>query len=404
MDEIPLLPSEVYLLRVSSVSSITFYTTTSSDDGNSHDGIRAFLQARLGTITACNPWLQGQLKRSKDGLVLQVEHRNQPLQLGAYDLPQLSPDMPYNDLTTSLEPLAVLRGTELMGNPDQPIFRVAWISISPTVGAFYMSLSHVVADGYTYYRVFNMFGAACTPSALTPRRRPDLPMRTKGYNDTVDLHRSVSMLWHMASTALMSPTPTISVHTLSNEWITREKEAALPTTAVSTNDIVTSWYFQLCRADVGFMVVNTRDKYPHVTHDLAGNYTTLVGYQPQDYASPSLLRASLQSVPYRRAVSGGLPWMFCKSTAMITSWASLSDAAPPALPQCTLVAHFPVADASYNPPYTSLAVVFRKSPAELGIILRTRSPFANASALADATTSSSTRCSVVDQVKNVTFA
>ncbi|RHY24974.1 hypothetical protein DYB32_008584 [Aphanomyces invadans] len=384
MDSFPLLSSEEYLLRVGAISSVTFYTSSRAEP-TSHAKVQADLQARLTEIAASNPWLQGHLKNVEGGgVVLEVPSHGQPLHVEGFDLPHLSLGNPYHELTTSLDPLAVRCGADLIANPDQPLLRVAWISISPTQGAFYLSLSHVVGDGYTYYRLLRMFSSSVAPSALTPQRRHDLPMFAKGYNDTMDLHRSVSMMWHLASTALLSSAPTMAVHSIDNEWIAAQKKAALPL-KVSTNDVITSWYFKLCRADVGFMVANTRDRYPNVDQNMAGNYNTVVGYQPEDYATPSLIRKSLQQVPYRRAVSGEFPRMFRKTTAMITSWASLRDSSPPSIPEWSCLAHYPVAAASYNPPYTNLAVVFRKTPTELGIILRTRGAVGDPTELAKAT-------------------
>ncbi|KAF0696566.1 Aste57867_12688 [Aphanomyces stellatus] len=363
---LPLLPTELYLKNTPAVSAINFFDIHSKA---SSSAVVDHLQSRLDAIGIANPWLSGRLVATAGGSVSLDYSAPTRLVLDQVSLPHLEPNMPYDALLAAVEPFKVDRGAELLASASSPpLFRVVWISISPTSAALYISLSHMVGDGYTYYRLCEMLGEAAAVMALTPARVADFVALVRADNDTMALHRSVSMLCNMATTVLVSAAPTTSVHTISAEWVASEKANAA-SSFVSTNDVITSWFFRKCHADVGFMVRNMRGRLPRITHDLAGNYGSIVGYQPPDFATPDDIRASI--APGRRVHSGPFPYMFTKTTAMITSWASLYRPVTLAT-WCTNVAHFPCATASHIAPYTNTAVVFRKTKESLGVIMRTR--------------------------------
>jgi hypothetical protein len=69
---------------------------------------------------------------------------------------------------------------------------------------------------------------------------------------------------------------------------------------LSTNDLLTSWFFRLCQCDYGLMTINFRNRLSRTSleSNMAGNYSDRIIYRPVDYAQPSLIRLSLGS--YRR--------------------------------------------------------------------------------------------------------
>jgi hypothetical protein len=94
------------------------------------------------------------------------------------------------------------------------------------------------------------------------------------------------------------------------DWIEEEKKKndSEDTAFLSSNDVVSSWIFNLAKPTVGNMILNYRNRIKEVTDDFAGNYSSHVTYQIPDYQTPQLIRQSLGSTKnknlFRRVISG----------------------------------------------------------------------------------------------------
>merc|ERR1719186_1905694 len=101
---------------------------------------------------------------------------------------------------------------------------------------------------------------------------------------------------------------------------------------ISTNDILTSWVMNSTKCDMGDIVVNMRSRLtvlPNVGDNMAGNITLCLGYRPQDYRTPQLIRRSIteKAGVYHRAGNGSRPgfWTKLKCNKTIGSnWAGLA--------------------------------------------------------------------------------
>jgi len=80
------------------------------------------------------------------------------------------------------------------------------------------------------------------------------------------------------------------------------------------------------RADQAMMAVNFRGRVENLSEELAGNYQDVIRYRAPDYASPALIRQSVDAL--RRASqppTALLTWLGhlgCRSHAVVTNWAS----------------------------------------------------------------------------------
>ena len=85
---------------------------------------------------------------------------------------------------------------------------------------------------------------------------------------------------------------------LNSEYVNIEKEKYQKQNGsfVSTNDLVTSEFFNLSDTDAGMMIVNLRGRLENVHEKKAGNYIAALMYFKQDYESPNLIRDSLKSL------------------------------------------------------------------------------------------------------------
>ncbi|CAK4099354.1 unnamed protein product [Aphanomyces euteiches] len=273
-------------------------------------------------------------------------------------------------------PLEVQSGLSVL-NTDLPLIRIHWIKISDTRGALFFSLSHGLGDGDTYYRLYGMLSAGKPIEALTVDRLVDFEARAeaaiKGGNDGMAMLKNPLFLCNLMSNVVVGQTAVTVMRTFNSAWIEQEKakyKSLSPTGYVSTNDVITSWVFRKCNCKVGFMAINFRGRVQGVENHLAGNYESALGYQPEDYATPALIRESLAVNGWRRARSGAFPWMLTGATSVITTWATLY--APAHLLGWSMVEHMPVLE--LKPYFTSGAIIFQRTADSIGMIYANRKP------------------------------
>ncbi|CAK4122879.1 unnamed protein product [Aphanomyces euteiches] len=376
MPTVKLLKEEQIVAQQVSTSTITFYSTTDA----SHVKTKAYIQERVDAIVHANPWLTGKLTTGwfNSNVTLEFNPESPPaVVVEEAHLPSLSPQIEYDHLVELCTPFMVVTGSSLI-NSDLPMFRVTWVTISDTQGALFFSVGHGVADGYTYYRLYGMLSGTTPVEALTQTRVEDYMSRAnaavKGCNDVVPLLLSFPFLVNMVGKLVLKPAPRRTIHTVNAKWIAQEKakyKESSPVGYVSTNDIVTSWAFRAAKCDFGVMAVNFRGRVDGVDRTLGGNYEMLIGYQPEDYSTPALIRESLETNGYRRVRSGKFPSMWTGSSGVVSSWVTLYE--PAELPGWTMVEHLPCV--SGKSAFSAVIVFFKRTPTSVGVMLACHDKF-----------------------------
>jgi hypothetical protein len=157
---------------------------------------------------------------------------------------------------------------------------------------------------------------------------------------------------------------------------TRQALATSRVDFVSTNDILTSWFFHICRTQVGQMAFNFRNRIPELTDSHAGNYEGMIGYQPEDYSHPTLIRRSIASA--RRQVSTKFPPFVLSALrgsglklGLVTNWTSFYRDVTFA--ECSSSLHLPILLASTFLPLADLGVIFRPTKDSLAFLITSRS-------------------------------
>ena len=86
----------------------------------------------------------------------------------------------------------------------------------------------------------------------------------------------------------------ICVNVVDPEWVTKEKAKQTGEVPfVSSNDVLTSWFFDNMESDTNIMVANIRSRQPSVldlSDNHVGNYEANVPYFPGDIETPVLIR------------------------------------------------------------------------------------------------------------------
>ena len=170
---------------------------------------------------------------------------------------------------------------------------------------------------------------------------------------------------------------------------------------VSSNDVLTNWFFQYSNCTQGFMAINLRNRFGggngaggegnnnKITNVHAGNYETTIYYRvPQDTCNnPMLIRQSLSNF-HRVHTYDQKPTFYEFATSnfsLITNWSSFTNAnvnmnsvgtqgqrEQEEAYEYKLLLHMPVLDittANKMPSTLAVCVIFRPKPNQLGVMI-----------------------------------
>ena len=341
---IPLLDSEKSSgLYVPTASMVTFYKGKAPVQ---------YFRRTLLEIIRLNPWLAGRLKTSEQhgiyltcpstvGVDLDLDRHLQVLESFALGL-----ELDYESICTRLAPMDIPLGRECI-NKDVVLFKVILLQIgdqSEDLFAFGLSMSHVIGDGYTLYKIYSMFDMRTEPTMMIADRDFTFPGRLRSTigSEAAGLTASVMSIIALLSTALLYGLPRMLMMRVDDgnvlEVKSRYNQAAKNSNNInsssnsipdfiSTNDIITSYFLQAAtsyRLTVPIMAANMRGRIEGACEDMAGNYEAAIPYpSAADYSSPESIRKSLLNG--FRAVSGDAasPWMLLRRGAtIVTNWSS----------------------------------------------------------------------------------
>lgn len=289
-------------------------------------------------------------------------------------------DLSYDELLKHIESQHTVKAGKYCLNKKEKLFKMVVYHINSNKFAILCSISHLIADGFTYYELYGMISLEQDVHAMVADRVIDYQKKVNAFldgDDTFSFVLSIGAIINVVKTLLFSKKPQMSLVYIDQKAVEHQKtlnDPTLPlgTPFVSSNDVLTSWYFKFCDCSMGYMAINLRNRMSEIHANLAGNYEVLVGYQPQDFSSPNLIRRSLQS--YRR-VFGDIPFpSFPMSISyqggLLSSWASFYKDV--LLPGCDMTLHLPYV-LNENIAFNDLAVLFRPQKDKLALLSLSRS-------------------------------
>jgi hypothetical protein len=351
------------------------------------------IRARLAAVVAANPWLAGRLVRGKGEKRWRLTFDPAgPLRDGIFTVARPGQyavqGVSYAALQKVLRgsPLEVKGGTKAV-NKGAVLVNVTVIPDGGGGGAdgpqwaLTVSMSHTIADGYTYYRIYNMLSAAVEVAALSPARKEsfsaDLPAA---------VGRAESRIYHSASFALNCAGNMVFGGAVRSQCRLVDKgrvEAAKAAAKgdgdsafVSTNDVLTAAWGKLTRAQLLEMPINLRNRLPGIGDADAGNYEWVVMYQEEDFLRPGQIRKSLSAAPGRyvrcgrdppRPLRSGYSLMRARYS-LITNWTTFAQGLE--LPGCAQRLHLPFFNLAQVP--CEMAFVFRATSEQTGVLMLSR--------------------------------
>ena len=340
-----------------------------------------YIESRLAELFHANPWLQSRLLSDNGNLALR--HPKSPRDPAAFfrlvRIPGLRFDAAAPAIAEAVKDLGVKRG-RLCVDKEEDLFRLSVVNISEDRFALVLSLSHVFADGYTFYAIHKMLSCDEPVWPMIVERvhtlQRDLNEAVGGRYDVppwflspgVIVNVVGSMLRRRASTQSIFAVDQRKIAELKNEYESHNKPKF-----ISTNDVITAEFFAQTACDVVFMPVDFRGRIPHITKSHAGNYEALMGYQREDFARPELIRSGLSN--FRRPVSGKLPGFFKSTRAKLGIISNLATTYRDVeLPGCKLSFHRPLIDSTALVPFEHAVYVFKSRNDQLSLCACSKEP------------------------------
>ena len=214
-------------------------------------------------------------------------------------------DMSYEEVVNIAKPYLVKKGKECI-DKDESLFKVSVLVHGDEKKQIILvfSVSTVLVDVHTFYCLYEQMNGNKEGRALNAIRNTDYTKTlrsTLGKAEMSWMHESSSRQNGIALSLCFSTPVRVAASYLDEEtWLpTAKKTHTIGTSWVSTNDILTSWFFNLCQCDYAFMKVNFRGRMLDLSETHAGNYSDAILYRPEDFDQPILIRKSLAG--FRRA-------------------------------------------------------------------------------------------------------
>merc|ERR1719231_1129039 len=158
-------------------------------------------------------------------------------------------------------------------------------------------MNHMIGDGSTYYAIWAALGGKdSSVPKFDPTRKPEFEaaQREALGEDQVNWAQSggvkLMFLGSMIGNGLWGNKLEIHAWYVNNDFIEAQKKQskeAGEVPFVSSNDIITSWFFKRNKCDYAMMAVNFRDRLLDLTTANAGNYEGVINYWPEEFENPA---------------------------------------------------------------------------------------------------------------------
>lgn len=439
------LENKLFKRGFTPVSTITWFQCRSggSDDDHNRNYKHAvsILKQRVEAIVKKNPWLAGQIilqqeckKKNKDNKssylayttivddsrlcskmctmfhVIDEDDDTGP----SSEMDSIHRHTPAEEIARILSDANILLKPFCEQQKDKALWKV--IILPPRRNgeegnsfAVIVSMSHILADGHTFYSLHNALLAAPSSEVMSiipkldPKRIETTMQQQEEALGSAEFNFSnmpgllFTILRGLLLTKLVGPIPWLGdhlrVHTryfaVDTDKIQRIKKEEVVTlqhehggrgdepSFVSTNDIVTSWILNHSGCNIGRMAIDLRGRLSNHTKLHAGNYDNVLFYRvPQDTVRPLLIRKSIQSL--KRINTASEPptnmELLNSNITLISNWASFSDANTHnnilVACGCKQELHLPLFDVSRLCPSTlAVCVIFQARPDRLGVMV-----------------------------------
>eukprot|EP00927_Polykrikos_kofoidii_P083501 TRINITY_DN8562_c0_g1_i2.p1 TRINITY_DN8562_c0_g1~~TRINITY_DN8562_c0_g1_i2.p1 ORF type:complete len:449 (+),score=52.32 TRINITY_DN8562_c0_g1_i2:102-1349(+) len=336
------------MLMFPPVATIDFYKGTSPLD---------YLTTRLTLILSVNPWLDGRLVKEKEsGLVVLMVPPNPKASRCIVQKEDvgITCGMSYD----ALYDIVVAQGNVKTGrevlDKDRPLMQLTVFPAGADTWAVMVSINHTIVDGHTFYEVHNMLGDGSDVIALDRKTlHTEVLAKARGLTGpkkSADLRDPGVLMATLMRGLWEEKPPSPLTKYVDKGWLDTQKRAwkGKETDFVSTNDVVTSWFFKASEAQYGWMAINWRNRLTGLDNIAAGNYEGLLLYHADEIDTPAKVRQSISRGEGK--IYGGerdeppIESIFRQNRIGVTNWATFYKDLT--IPGCSHQMSMPIFDRS----------------------------------------------------------
>lgn len=290
MTQIKLLNFESSVLTVQSVTTLTVYEGSCPEK---------YILDKIKKIIKLNPWLNGKLKKINNELLLEYddEYVNGINKIykcieNKYKLFD-SLESNYSNIINEYKNLYVKPGIECI-NTDEKLFKVALVKLNENKYGLFISISHCIADGYTYYKIYGMFSMNNIEEKLVIER-------LLNYNNILNNNRTkwfsligfvIMKIFNIFNNIFVKKiNKQFKLQIIDKKKINIIKKKYIDNnTMVSTNDVITSEFFNKSNSNLGLMNYNYRNVDTEKYKLYSGNYIDLIPFPKKKYEPTDIRR------------------------------------------------------------------------------------------------------------------
>lgn len=363
---IKLLPFEqTDMMRENSITKICFFE---GQLNNTLDDIRD----RVLHLLEFNPWLSSKIIKYKNEVMMEFDETKTPKEIIDKILVTnldlcIDQSMDYAQMLKTISKLVVDPGKDLL-KTGELVTRISVIShqINNTSGvAVIFSLSHVPADGYTYYTLLNAFFDPSKMITMNYVRNFEAVNKIEDFVGKVNFKfpSSAPMIVNMMRNMIFGSKTQYFSRFVDEEKVAIVKEAYTNDEKseypfISTNDVITSSHSNATNSRLCMTAINLRNRIEGVKNEDAGNYEFVLLLDKKNSNSPEAIRRVLSSKERFEPNDGNMPGILealrCNITLITNASTFIEDYKLGDLKQ---ILHLPI----FNPKsiFCDLAVVYK---------------------------------------------
>jgi len=238
--------------------------------------------------------------------------------------------------------------------------------------AIIFSGSHLIMDGFTYYKLLAMLSSDGTISKLCVSRKLSFDSFKREKRDEMDALTKIGCASAVACRfiATMFRLPLIENYYIDDKKIVAAKSNATGVDFVSTNDIITASFGRATSPGLLLMPTNERNRLNYSSED-AGNYISDINIERGNYEDPGMIRKAVRSHPLPESFAG-LPGKLMLGVSHITNFAF------PFFSEVTMgtskqIIHLPVIEDNWIVGLIiNYAVIYRPKAGRLAVLFNSR--------------------------------
>jgi len=302
------------MMRENSITKICFF------EGHG-DNIYGDVKERVLKLLGSNPWLASKLIKENKEIMMEFDESKTPQYLVDKILIQdmdlcIDESMEYNQMRKAIEKYVVGTGNKLLKTGEY-VFKGTLLShkINNTSGvAVLFSISHVPADGYTYYKLLNAFFDPSQITAMNYQRKFEAVEKIENFigKTNYNFTSSAPMIVNVLKNLLFGKKLEYFSRFVDEEKVgtikdayTKDEKSEFP--FISTNDVITSSHCKATNSRLCLSAINLRNRIEGMGNEDAGNYEFVLLLDKKHAGTPEAIRRTLSSKGQFEPNDGNLP-------------------------------------------------------------------------------------------------